>query len=310
MFQHVAKGENLRPDVLTLDLTQKVLRSAIVHLNLDMFLPMLSVLDQDKHIPTTPPRYHPMFYWIFRNADYREWDRANSSRVLWLSGPPECEIHRASSYIVGQEKNAALKTDHLVLYFFFPSASRSEPIVATFVHTLLNQIVCCSPTDRSLSIIRSFLHSLLNEAFKKEAAPNWKDRGFGDVDSPDENLKKLLDAPVNECLTALGIVLNEEQRDLSVVVDGLDKVVHQRDEFIKGVRTFVEHLQQRTLKVKILLTSRPLVDIKDLFDGLPSIEHERERKGQSVPYVLTLWWGTVGLHSGYQNGPDKLSQAQ
>ncbi|KAF2175014.1 ankyrin [Zopfia rhizophila CBS 207.26] len=273
----------------------QMLRSAINGLNLDQFLPMLPVLDQEKHISTIPhlDRDDPTFYWVFRNKDFSQWNSAESFQVLWLSGPPECKIHQVSSYIVGPEKNTALKTDHLVLYFFSSSATSAKQIVAAFVHTLLSQIVCCSPTDRRLLIIQSFLHSLLDEAFEKEAAPNWEKLGFNEGDSPDKNLQKLLKAPANEHLAALGAVLNEEQRGLSVVINRLDKVVHQRGESIKGVHAFVEHLQQRTSKVKILLTSRPSAEIKDPFDGLLCIEHDRERKGKpgSGKSTLTKYFG-------------------
>jgi len=103
--------------------------------------------------------------------------------------------------------------------------------------------------------------------------------------SPDENIKKILNAPVNELFTALRAVLGgQEQRGLSLIVDGLDKVEHQRDECIRGIRAFIEHLQQRAPKIKILLTSQPLAEIRELFDGLPCIEYDRERKGLPTPF--------------------------
>lgn len=266
-------------------------------MDLDRFLPMLSMIDQEKYQSTIPSLNYdqPKLFWIFRNMDFGQWSTGSYPQVLWLSGPPECDIHQVSSYIVDQEKNTTLKTQHFVLYFFCSTAARKEPIVDIFIHTLLDQIVSCSPTNKRVLIVRRFLHSLLKGTFKKERIPNWESRGFNEKDSPDTNIKKILNAPANELWAALETVLeavlgDEEQRGLSVVVDGLDKVEHQRGELIGGVRAFVKHLQQRTSKVKILLTSRPLAEIKDLFDGLPCIEHDRERKGPSVPHVLTLNW--------------------
>ncbi|KAF2192459.1 purine and uridine phosphorylase [Zopfia rhizophila CBS 207.26] len=257
----------------------ETLQSAIDSMNPDQFRPMLSVVDQKKYMSTIPPldRGDPKFYWIFRNIDFAQWNSAKCSQVLWLSGPPECNIHQVSSYFAGQEKNTALKTDHFALYFFCSAVIRRRSIVSLFVHTLLNQVACCS--SRGGEIIRRFFHSLLKEAFDKEAAANWKQRDFGREDPPEKNIEKMLKAPAGELWAALRAVLgDEEQRDLLVVVDGLDKIEHQRGEFISEVRAFVEHLQQRTSKVKVLLTSRPLTEIKDLFDGLLCIEHDRERK--------------------------------
>src|ERR1700722_7298837 len=148
-------------------------QSAIDDLNLDQFLPMLSVQDQDEHISAIPhpDRNHPMFYWIFRNKDFLQWSSAECSRVLWLSGLPERNIDQVSSYIVHQEKETALKTDRFVLYFFCSSAIMRRSSVANFIHTLLYQIVYCSPIDKRISIIRNFLNSLLKQAVKRKAGP-------------------------------------------------------------------------------------------------------------------------------------------
>jgi len=126
-----------------------MLRSAINDLNLDQFLPMLSVIDQDEHISAIPHPDcdHPMFYWIFRNKDFSQWSSAECSRVLWLSGLPERNIDQVSSYVVHQEKETALETDCFVLYFFCSSAIRRRSSVTDFVHTLL----------KSLSIVHQWI---------------------------------------------------------------------------------------------------------------------------------------------------------
>ena len=264
-----------------------MLQSAINDLNPDEFLPMLSVVDQDEHISTIPRLHRDdrRFHWVFKNMEFKPWDCANSSQVLWLSGPSECNVDQVSSYLVGQEKHTALERDHLVLYFFFSAATRGESTATFFVHTLLRQIVCCLPSDKSLLIIQSFLHSVLEDTFKNEAGLYWNKQGSNKSRSLAENVREILGAPASELLTALGAVLHEEQQGLSIVVDGLDKVEYQRGDFVKGVRAFVEHLQQRTSKVKILLTSRPQPDIKEVFNGLSCIEYDKERKGLVSPHI-------------------------
>ena len=141
--------------------------------------------------------------------------------------------------------------------------------MTVFVHTLLNQIVNCSPIDKRISTIQNFLRSLLEEIFKKEAAPNWKDRGFDEKAPGEANIKKILNAPENELLTALGAVLVDEgRRSLSIVIDGLGIGIteHQRGDFIRGVRRFIDSILQRTSKARILLTSQPLAEVKSLLD--------------------------------------------
>ena len=70
--------------------------------------------------------------------------------------------------------------------------------------------------------------------------------------------------------------------DLSIVIDGLDRVKRQKVEFIREVRELVEHLQGRISKVKALLTSQPEAEIKEVLDGLPCIEYDKERKGSAT----------------------------
>ena len=272
---------------------QKMLQSTIDSLDPDPFLETLSVVDQEDYKSTIQllDSDDPMFYWTFRNTDFKQWNDPSCSQVLWLSGPPERNIHQVSSYIVDLEKKATLKTEHIVLYFFCSSAFGEESIVDVFVHTLLHQIVRCSPMNNKISIFKRFLHTLLKEAFKTTIAPSWEKRDFNEKETPATNIHKILNAPANTLLSALeAFLVHEEQRSLLIVVDGLDKVEHQPDELIRGIRVFVERLQQRTLEVKILLTSQPLAEIKDLFNGLPWIEHDRERKGPSLPHTLSLNW--------------------
>jgi ankyrin repeat domain-containing protein 50 len=261
-----------------------MLQSTTGDLSLHQFLPMLSALDQDQHMSKIlhlDPS-HPMFYWIFRNIDFKKWSSAQGSQTLWLSGLPDRNIDQVSSYIVSQERSIALRADHLVLYFFCSSAIGRRADIANFAHTLLQQIVCCSPMEKRTSIIQTFLHSLLKQTSEREENYVRKERGFNDKRSQFENVKNLLNAPANCLFNALGDVLDDEpQRCLSVIIDGLDKVEHTRDDsdFVRGVRAFVTHLQQRTSKVKVLLTSRPLAEIKEILGGLIHIEYDRERQG-------------------------------
>jgi hypothetical protein len=258
-----------------------MLRSAIDTVNLELFLPMLSPVDQEKHKSKIPSLNcdQPEFFWIFRNIDFKQWDTSSSSQVLWLSGPPKCSIHQVASYIVDQ-KNGGLEKQNIVLYFFCSTAITENRIVVVFVHTLLCQLVSGSQINKKTSIIREFLHGLLGEFLKHNGASKWKRRGFKEEDSLDGKIKKILDAPASELLAALGTVLGGgQQQQLLVVIDGLDKAGHQKDELIRGGRAFIEHLQKSTSHVKALLTSLPQTEIKELLNGLPCIEYDKERKG-------------------------------
>lgn len=260
-------------------------RSAIDNANPDSFLRMLSVIDQEKHNSTIPSldRDEPKFYWIFKNMDFEQWEQwmTPSSQVLWLSGPPERSIHQVSSYIVDLLKKKSSDTQHFVLYFFCSSASREKSIASVFIHTLLYQTVSYLPPDKKVSIVRIFLHTLLEAILKN-------DPELSRFQGEDITIKKL-SAQTKELWDALKTVLDDEpKRELSIIVDGLDEVKHQKGEFIKELRAFIAHLQERNPKAKALLTSRPQAEIKEVFDGLPYIEYDKERKGSITPYILTL----------------------
>lgn len=256
-----------------------MVRSAIDSVDMDLILPMLSVVDQGRHKYTIPCLDHdrPEFYWIFRNLDFKQWNNPRCSQVLWLSGPPERNIDQVSSYIVDLEEKTALKTEHIVLYFFCSSVSTNESIVDVFFHTLLYEIVRYLPMNEKTTVVKSFLLTLHEQAFKTATSPSWKTRQLNEEDPPDKKIKKLLKAPTNQLCAALEAALGYlHKREISIIVDGLDK---KKIELIMGVRAFIKCLQQRTPKAKILLTSRAQAEIKEVLSEFPCIEYDKERKG-------------------------------
>jgi ankyrin repeat domain-containing protein 50 len=269
---------------LILRLPQVKIEAAINNVTLDMFLPSLLAVDQEKHKDNTLDFScnEPRFWWIYRNLDFKLWISPSSSPVLWLCGQPDRNLHQVSSHMVDWAK-----TRHLVLYFFCSTPIKGESITVVFIHTILCQIISASPVKKRISIVKRFLHSLHNGAFIKEGSSNWKQPHFGETDSPGQVIKKILQAPAKEYWAALRAVLaDEEHQKLFVVIDGLDIVEDQEVEFIQEIRAFIDHLQRRPSKFKALLTSRPQAEIKELFDGLPCIEHDKERKGQSAHGIL------------------------
>jgi hypothetical protein len=274
-----------------------MLRSAIESANLDLFLHTLSLFDQEKHKSNIQSLdcNQPKFYWIFRNIDFKQWSSASCSQVIWLSGRPECNINQVSSYIVDLEKRA-LEKQRSVLYFFCSTAIGAKSIVAAFVHTLLSQIIDCSPMDKKMLMVKIFLHALLEGIFKREEAVK-KLLCFKRENSPDgmvkKTIKSILDtASKNELWAALVAVLaNEQDQALLIVVDGLDEVKHpkvEKVEFSKGLLEFITRLEKRISKVKTLLTSGLDDEIKEVFEGLPCIEYDKERKGSAYTHVIKL----------------------
>ncbi|KAF8535735.1 hypothetical protein BDD12DRAFT_326423 [Trichophaea hybrida] len=251
----------------------KMLLSVIDSVDVDRFLEMLSAVDQKKYESTIQPldRDLPEFYWIFKNCDFIQWE-SGVAPVLWLSGPTDRNINQISSNIVRLAMDAISESPRFVLYFFCSTIVRMRSSVTVLIHTLLYQVICYLPRDRRRAIITAFLRTLLDRIFIREPSR------FKDGDSLD-TVKKILDASNSELWDALKAALDTEpERKLTIIIDGLDRVEDQKPEFIRGLRTFVEYLLERSLKPKALLTSRPQDDVRDILDKLLCIEHDKERK--------------------------------
>jgi hypothetical protein len=195
--------------------------------------------------------------------------------MLWLFGAEKSALQEISLYILTQEKNRALETGHNVLYIF-NSITRLLS-ARKFAHTLLHQILRCSPPTKSLSIIQCFLDDLLGEAFRKEAAPPWVERGFDERSSHFVNLERLLDAPGKDHLAALSSVLEKEQRRSFLLVDGFET---SEDEEINGqIWRFTQRLRKGATSIKLLLTSEFQYVSLSWLDGPLIIRQDRGRKG-------------------------------
>ena len=205
--------------------------------------------------------------------------------VLWLSGPAECRISDASSYIVDLAKETYAEGQHSVLYFFCSTAHRKIPIAVTFVSTIVYQLARCLPKLKR-EIANVFLHTLLDTVFGEKTNSNSEVPLFSAGDSAEVMVKKILRAPSGAYWSALRAVTDiEQETGLSLIIDGLDKIEDQKCEFIQNLLAFIEHLEerQRSSATRVLLTSRPQEEIREILERLSSIEYDRERKGLICP---------------------------
>lgn len=260
-------------------------------MDLQQFLKILSVVNQEKYKSVIPPLdpNDPIFFWVFRNMDFKRWRDTHKSQVLWLSGPSKCNIHQVSSHVVDQEKNRAFETQSFMLYFFCSTVTigEREKTTTLFIHTLLSQLIYCSTPGKKILIVKRFLLHLFQSIPSKNGAQNPKLDRFND-DGPEQTIKEILDAPIHNVWSALEAALDYEH-ELFIIIDGLDNVEYKESEFVREVRIFIEHLQKQISKVHVLLTSQPQVKLKEVLVELPHIEYDKERKGLSVSYILTLY---------------------
>jgi len=254
--------------------------SAIDTLNPDQFFRNMTFA----YKPESQPLEYDQrkFDWIFRNMDYTQWHTTDRSGMLWLAGPPECHIHKASSHIVEESKKKSF-----VLHFFCSTAAKKKSIEKVFVHTLLHQIICNLPPLERKSTITLFFRALVNAIPSAVFSPNYE-RGvtswYNEEDPPDITVKNALVNLVPEYhWDALKVVLDTgEKQELSIIVDRLDDAERQTTGFTKKISEFIAHLQERFSKVKVLLTSTSYsqADIAEILGGMSYtyIEYDKERK--------------------------------
>ena len=262
--------------------TTHILHSVVEKADPDQLLRYLPAVDQMDYKSHTQPtgwgrQHQPKFYWIFKNIDFKQWYYTNDPMALWVSGPAECHISDASSCIVDLVKGKGSQTQHLVLYFFCSPAK--APISITFVSAIIHQLLCHLPELKG-KVTTVFLRTLLGTILGGEPLSDPERSRFETNDSADAIVEKILKPSTSGYWGALREAMDiEREKELSLIIDGLDKIEHQKSEFIQELCALIENLGKRPSPTRILLTSRPQPDIKEILGHLPSIEYDRERKG-------------------------------
>lgn len=234
---------------------------------------------------TIPPvdRDWPEFSWIFNNVDFQHWETVPGSQMLLIYGPPGRNLHRVSSYIANE---SSLKKQRHVLFHSFLSESNGERAVSRLGCALFYQLICHSSKDRQKTIIEKFINVLVKRIYRVEENYYTELEVF--KRSSEIWLRRILDMSTQALWTALMTVLMiEPHREILVVIDGLERVQEERRAFINNLEDFIHHVLQRHLNIKVLLTSRPQADIQEAFDDLLSIEHDKERRGNSCALCYT-----------------------
>ncbi|CRG91472.1 Ankyrin repeat domain-containing protein 50 [Talaromyces islandicus] len=96
----------------------KVLRSAIDNVDIEIFLSLLKAIDQEELISRIPllDSGEPMFYWIFRNMDFKQWsasmrkfdDAAPGELIEKLLHAPSSDLWAALSEVIICEQHELL----------------------------------------------------------------------------------------------------------------------------------------------------------------------------------------------------------
>ena len=257
-----------------------------------LLLSHMPAVDQEDYKSRIKPSNcgQPEFYWIFRNMDFERWKSTEGSEVLGLSGPAERRITNASSSVVDIVKEKNPNTQHLVLYFFCSTAPLEASIAITFVNTIIHQLVSRLP-ERKEKLTTVFLRALFDTIFRgkppSDPAPSSFQQDVLGEASAEAVAEEILKVPSDGYWYALREAMDVvHDQELSLIVDGLDEIGDQKREFAKGVHMFSRHLRERHSTTRVLLTSRPQAEMKEILSELPCIEYDKERKGSINSHSL------------------------
>jgi hypothetical protein len=228
----------------------------------------LSVIEQDKHRSEILPfnRDEPKNFWITRNIDFTRWESANDSQALLVSAPRGYRKTEVCSHIIDlAREKAASQTNSSVLYFFSSTATEATRSTA-FTHTLLCQIVSCSPRNAD-SIAATFLNTLLGGHLRQHSQAFRKSNPLHMI------LNMIQEAPDNELIEALAKAIKiAGTQELSIIVDDLWGDIHHQ---------LVNQFMEAVPKLKALFTSQQSLTLGELPDGMLCIEYDKERKGST-----------------------------
>lgn len=266
----------------------ETLQSAIDRLNLDQFLGMLSIVDQEPHKSILPPSPDgPEFHWVFRNIDFDTWSNSSDHPVLWLSGALRCNINQIAPLVMERERSRDCTAQGLVLHFSLETSGAVKGTVIPLIHTLLCQVIHGSKPDQKLPIAKRFLENFLNVR-NRGAETDWESMGSQAGSSLEECLRNILDAPASDVWAALKRVLSDEtERRILIVIDGLYEVGAQTDEIIRGIHGLTKRLPQACPSLKVLFIGQAQYEPRHPFDKFLCIVYDKERQGLISPQRYT-----------------------
>ncbi|KAJ5797520.1 uncharacterized protein N7503_006816 [Penicillium pulvis] len=230
----------------------------------------------EENMRRNPLRVRGTCEWILENEEFGQW-RESSSGVLWVSAGPGRgksvlsrslidEKHLDISTITITSANVLTSPPSVVAYFFFKEGAGGDMDGAQALCAILWQIFWSPSTLESTTLI-------------KHALPRYKARG----DSLVTNFFELWQILV-ACATDPGA------GELVCVMDALDECEKESaHQIIETLYDFYSSDQALAgSKLKFLITSRPLQDLQDRFDGLSTTKRYLQLDGESQSEQIRL----------------------
>ncbi|KAJ5998507.1 hypothetical protein N7451_006317 [Penicillium sp. IBT 35674x] len=223
----------------------------------------------EQNMRRNPLRVRGTCEWILKNEEFSQW-RESSSGVLWVSAGPGRgksvlsrslidEKHLDNSTITITPANVLTSPPSVVAHFFFKEGAGGNMDGAQALCAILWQLFWSPSTLESTTLI-------------KHALPRYKANG----DSLVTNFSELWRILV-------ACAADPEVGEIICVMDALDECEKESaHQIIETLHDFYR-TDQASLdsKLKFLITSRPLQDLQDRFEGLSNTERYLQLDGES-----------------------------
>ncbi|KIW00260.1 uncharacterized protein PV09_08150 [Verruconis gallopava] len=207
--------------------------------------------------------------WIFETEAYQRWHDSAGSSILWVSGGGNMGKSVLISSVIERLRTETISNPEEHTMFFFcksgdDNAQKTERIMDHLVYYLFDLVpMSLEILDRCNDIARQYLAGS-NEGRRR--------RKTMQQDSPEA--EKTLN--FEEAFQRMAEVLKKK---LFLVVDALDECSDRKEEEL--IQRLAALSKRKDLKIKILLTSRPEVDITEVMDkcDVPEIRMEKFNEG-------------------------------
>ncbi|KAM0183487.1 hypothetical protein ACHAPC_006489 [Botrytis cinerea] len=237
-LEKVKHNQDLQVDQLQVDLEDRCIRNFYVSA-------------YEKQMYRNPDAVKGTCHWLLDNSNFQNWEDSKSSSLLWVSAGPGCGKSVVSKMLIKalSEKNSLPGKARTVCYFFFKEDDTLQRRAENAICAILHQI----------------LSKPGNSELVRHAIPSFKRSG--------ENIRESF-AQMWEIL--MDIVQDEAAGEIICILDALDECEEKHgsgrymliEKFQKFHHDYIETTNSRNTCFKILVTSRPYIDIERRFKSL------------------------------------------
>ena len=186
----------------------------------------------------SPPRVEGTCEWFLSDKRFRTWRDCRTSALLWVSAGPGCGKSVLSRSLIDEGRLSTRVATSTVCYFFFKGGEQGRTGEADALSAILHQLFSQQVTGRlirhALSAHKNFGHDL-----SRNASELWR--------------------ILMDCTKSV------DTGEIICVLDALDECdAASRKQIIDRLRSFYFQ-EQKTSKLKFLITSRPYGDLEASF---------------------------------------------